>query len=89
MELFPPELWCDVDSVNVLDDLDVCAGANLLAAAPATEFHLGRVLIFYVLLFFRHHSQLALHDSLHLELLDLEKAANKLVSSLGFMTKVL
>lgn len=73
MEQFPPELWCDVDSVNVLDHLDVCAGANLFAAAPAAEFHLRRVHVFNILLLLCFYPQLVLHYSLHLKFLDLNK----------------
>lgn len=73
MEQFPPELWCDVDSVNVGDDLDVSAGASLFAAAPAAEFHLRRVLVFNILLLLRFHLQLILNYSLYLKLQDLEQ----------------
>lgn len=80
---FPPELWCDVDSVNFGHDLDVSAGANLLAAAPAAEFHLRRVLVFNLLLLLVLHPHPVLHSSLELKPQDLEQTRFKLTSSPG------
>lgn len=76
-----PELWCNINSVHVFDDLDVLASANVSAAASAAKLHFT-LLVLHVFLLLLYHSHLLLHYSLNLKLEDLMKGKNITENSL-------
>lgn len=68
-----PKLSCDIDSVNLFNDLNVFTSAGIFAAASAAELHFRRIFVLYVFLLLLRHPQFLLHYRLNLKLKDLKK----------------
>lgn len=63
-----PKLFCDIDSVNIFNDLNVFTGADICAAAPAAKLHFRRIFVLYAFLLLLFHSHILLHYGLNLKL---------------------
>lgn len=73
IELFILELWRNVDSVHVFNDVDVFAAADAFAAASTAELHSRWTLILDGLLLLLYMPHFCLQYSLNLKFSDLIK----------------